>query len=177
MMSCVCRSVSWPSTLASLDPDAGLLHRDDEEDAVVLPLLAELPVIERPVSDVLDRLPVERRQDQDRDLGTGRAVDALEPLLQIRLLARGQLARPVGDVAVDRRGSVGRGPGGRRCGERQEREEGGGPPEPSRERPATHRPPGSHPKLTFGAPTYCPPESLPAAPASSQRLPPSGATV
>jgi len=91
---------------AHLDADASVLQGDDHEDAVVLPLRAELPGLGGPHRERLDGLPVEGLHDEVLELRAVapvqrpcRAAEALEP--------RGPLgiehAGPVHDRARERR--------------------------------------------------------------------------
>ena len=54
--------------LADLDPILPFVRRDDDEDAVVAPGVAELPGLEGLVGDVVDRLALERSDDEDASI-------------------------------------------------------------------------------------------------------------
>src|SRR2546426_333995 len=54
--------------VADLEAKLPVLDEDDEEHAVVEPLLAESPLVEEPVGDVLQALALERAEDRDRHL-------------------------------------------------------------------------------------------------------------
>ena len=58
---------------ADLDPDLVLVGRDDEQDAVVLALLADAPRAAELVAEVLDRVALQRLERDDDDL-IGRGV-------------------------------------------------------------------------------------------------------
>src|SRR5438128_2236705 len=54
--------------VADLEAQLPVLDEDHEEHAVVEPLLAESPLVEEPVRDVLQALALERAEDRDRHL-------------------------------------------------------------------------------------------------------------
>src|SRR4029077_9413192 len=83
--------------LASLDADPTLGDRYDEKDPVVLVLLSDLPGVERAVGHVFDRLALERRRDEDRDLRPARAIHGFQALLEVVSFARGELAGAGGE--------------------------------------------------------------------------------
>src|SRR3989449_9137778 len=61
-------------TVADLEAQLPVLSENHEEHAVVEPLLAEPPLLEEPVGDVLEALALERAEDRDRHLGTRGAL-------------------------------------------------------------------------------------------------------
>ena len=53
---------------ADLDAHLAVVGRDDQQNAVVLAGLADLPVAAELIAEVLDRLALQRRQRDDHDL-------------------------------------------------------------------------------------------------------------
>src|SRR5262249_54984386 len=78
-----------------LDPRLPVGEGDQEENAVVLPLLAETPTLVESVGEVLDRFSVEGREDRDDDLGRALPLVARELGLDRLRAPRIQRARPV----------------------------------------------------------------------------------
>ena len=76
-----------------------LVGRDEEEDAVVLLGLAELPGAEQRVGVGLDRLPVERRNGRDDQLNPRLALEIGELAFEIGALDRGKHMRSVNHAA------------------------------------------------------------------------------
>src|SRR5262245_2886792 len=76
--------------VADLDPQLSVLDEDDEEDAVVELLLAQAPLLEEAVRDVLEVLAVERFEAGDRHLGAGGALALGQEGLDALALGRGK---------------------------------------------------------------------------------------
>src|SRR5436309_12679301 len=73
--------------VTDLEAQLPILDEDHEEDAVVEPRLAEPPLLEEPVGDILDALALERAEDRDRHLGTRGALVVGELRLEPPTLA------------------------------------------------------------------------------------------
>src|SRR2546422_464654 len=82
-------------TVADLEAQLPVLSEDHEEHAVVEPLLAEPPLLEEPVGDVLEALALERAEDRDRHLGTRGALVSGELRLEPRALGSREQPRVI----------------------------------------------------------------------------------
>src|SRR5262245_30984778 len=76
--------------VADLDAHLPVLDEQDEQDTVVERLRAETPLLEEPVRDVLDALPVERFEHRDRHLRPGGTLALRQERLEPFALGRGQ---------------------------------------------------------------------------------------
>src|SRR5438046_2908747 len=105
--------------VTDLEAQLPILDEDHEEDAVVEPRLAEPPLLEEPVGDILDALALERAEDRDRHLGTRGALVVGELRLEPPTLADRQDPRIVVDASA---GSGGQDEGdGDECRKKQAR--------------------------------------------------------
>src|SRR2546428_5538 len=82
-------------TVADLEAQLPVLSEDHEEHAIVEPLLAEPPLLEEPVGDVLEALALERAEDRDRHLGTRGALVSGELRLEPRALGSREQPRVI----------------------------------------------------------------------------------
>src|SRR5881296_1243962 len=86
--------------VTDLEAQLPILDEDHEEHAVVEPLLAESPLVEAPVGDILDALALERAEDRDRHLRARGALVLGELRLQPPTLADRQDPRIVVDASA-----------------------------------------------------------------------------
>src|SRR5437867_3436491 len=86
--------------VTDLEAQLPILDEDHEEYAVVEPRLAEPPLLEEPVGDILDALALERAEDRDRHLGTRGALVVGELRLEPPTLADRQDPRIVVDASA-----------------------------------------------------------------------------
>src|SRR5439155_19309088 len=131
--------------VAHLDPELPVLHEQNQEQPVVEALLAEPPLLEELVGDVLEALALERRENRDRHLGARASLTLGE--LRLEALPVGGRQKP--GVVVHA--------GARRRGQ----DEGGGEDE-REQRPRT--------SLWGPSPRPAPPRRTPSA--GSRRSPP-----
>ena len=82
-----------------LDAHAAVLRGHDEQDAVVLAFLTELPFLENRFRISFDALPFERGYGEHRDLVAGAVFMRLEPFRERFAHGRGQDLRVVGHTA------------------------------------------------------------------------------
>ena len=85
---------------ADLDAKRAVLHRDEEQRAVVRLLAAELPGIDHADRVLLDRLGLRGRDDQHRDLRAFPRLERRELLLEGRAFRRRQRAGEVRDARL-----------------------------------------------------------------------------
>src|SRR5207247_3762555 len=93
-------------TVADLEAQLPVLGEDHEEHAVVEPLLAEPPLLEEPVGDVLEALALERAEDRDRHLGTRGALVSGELRLEPRALGSREQPRVIVHAGAGAGGSA-----------------------------------------------------------------------
>ncbi len=116
--------------VADLDPHLMLGWGDQQQHAVVLLLLPELPETEQPVRVVLDGCALERGHGRDHDLVRALRLLRRQLLVERRLRARIEHARLVHHPPGQRReGEVG--PGGKRRHEGEQKAKQGRLPAPA----------------------------------------------
>ncbi len=101
-------------SVADLDADLPLVAGDEQQGAVVLPLLADSPGFRHLQGIAFHRLPLQGRDGQHDDLGRIALLETAEELLQFLLRRRGEDVGAVVDVTA-RRGDL-----QRRRGQRQQ---------------------------------------------------------
>ena len=100
-------------SLPDLDPHLSLLPRDQQENAVVLLLSAELPLVDDSDRRLLDREPGERGEGEDRELSSAFFVESAQRGLQVPASFRREHAGRVVDRPAQRGNAK---PIGARCG-------------------------------------------------------------
>src|SRR5947209_5397018 len=90
--------------VADLDPQLALLQEDDEHDAVVDALAADLPLFGEADGDVFQALALERGEDRDDHLRAGGALAVGQLALEPLAVGGGQDAGLVVDARGGRRG-------------------------------------------------------------------------
>ena len=102
--------------VADLEPRAMLVRGDQEQQAVVLSLLAEPPFAEQRIGVGLDLLALEARDRGDDELRPGLVLEVLQPGAQGGAIVGAEHVGPVDDATGQLRQLVRRDLGGRRTG-------------------------------------------------------------
>ena len=88
-----------PRAIAGLDPHLPLVGRDEQDDAVVALLVADLPGAAQPVAIILDRPPFEAVDRRDHELPPGLRLQRLGLDCEVELLLRPEQVRLVDHAA------------------------------------------------------------------------------
>ena len=95
--------ITGSSPRPDLDAHLALVGRHDEQDAVVLALLADAPFAAEPVAEVLDRVALQRLDRDDGELIGRLLLERGELGLDRRVVVGAQQAGLVGDAAGEGR--------------------------------------------------------------------------
>jgi hypothetical protein len=81
-------------------------YESEEDDAVVDPFVTDLPGFGAPHGEVLQRLTLERREENGEHLVSGTLLDRLQVVVDSRSLPGRDCARKVREVRTRRRGHL-----------------------------------------------------------------------